>query len=76
MEAATALALNSPSTPLANQVGGHQGVMVDASGSLVIKVRDMLFRDAQSWLDDLRFCRTVLQRYWHYNAGPVPGASP
>jgi 1D-myo-inositol-tetrakisphosphate 5-kinase/inositol-polyphosphate multikinase len=41
MEAATALALASPSTPLANQVGGHQGVMADASGSLVIKVGHM-----------------------------------
>jgi hypothetical protein len=38
MEAASALALGQPSTPLLNQVAGHQGVMSDASGSLVIKV--------------------------------------
>lgn len=36
--AAAALSLAQPSTPLSNQVAGHQGVMSDASGSLVIKV--------------------------------------
>lgn len=38
MDAAMASALAQPSTPLPNQVAGHQGVMSDASGSLVIKV--------------------------------------
>jgi hypothetical protein len=38
MDVALALSLGQPSTPLPNQVAGHQGVMSDASGSLVIKV--------------------------------------